>query len=86
MRSVSMTKETISINANGFVEFKNRNWNFSGDKSTWVRKNSDDSYTLQRASKGIMTEEFITELSEFCTLFGVDFHDVKSGDRIVLEY
>ena len=77
-----MTSE-IKTNDKGFVFFGSKNWNYAGDKGTWIRKNNDGSFTLQRAAKGIMSDVYTQAIDDFCKDFGVDFrYGVKAGERI----
>ncbi len=57
-----------------YMEFKNRNWSYLGDKKTWCREEDNGTYTLQIALKGITTDDFQKELVEF-----IDSHEIVSG-------
>ena len=57
-----------------YMEFKNRNWSYLGDKKTWCREEDNGTYTLQIALKGMMSDGFINELCEF-----INSHEVISG-------
>lgn len=67
-----------------YLDFKNRNWNYAGDKKTWVKDNGDGTITVKRAAKGTISEPYLEELKTFCTQYGYDFSQLKSGESITL--
>ena len=71
------------INDKGFIIFKNRNNRFNGDKNSWARLNDDGTITVCMG-KGIMSDEYMEELSEFCSSHGGSFKDLHTGCRIIL--
>lgn len=56
-------KPQIITNEKGFVVFKNRNWNYNGDKNTWARVD-DDKLTVN-IGRGYMSSEYLEELETF---------------------
>lgn len=71
------------INDKGFIIFKNRNYRFNGDRNSWARLNDDGTITVCMG-KGIMSDEYMEELSEFCSSHGGSFKDLHTGGRIIL--
>lgn len=68
-----------------YVDFKNKNWSFAGDKSTWARINADGTITIKRAAKGIVSSAYASELRDYCTDLGVDFDSLKCGESVTVE-
>ena len=73
----------LKTNDKGFIIFKNRNFRFNGDRSSWARLNDDGTITVCMG-KGVMTDEYMEELSDFCAAYGGDFRDLHIGCRITL--
>lgn len=69
---------------NGFVNFKNRNWGFRGDKGTWAKFDGKN-LTVCRAAKGVISSSYTDELREFCSQYGIDFDDVRCGEKVTVE-
>lgn len=68
----------------GYVNFDSKNWGYAGDKQTWA--NYDGDYlTVKRASKGLISEAYENEMTEFCAKHGIDFSDVKPGQAIKIK-
>ena len=74
---------TISdTNASGFITFKSRDFGFAGDKGTWARfDDGTRQLTINRAAKGGMSSAYTDEMREFAAQYGVDFDDMKTGER-----
>lgn len=79
-----MKHEEIKINDKGYVFFGSRNWAYAGDRMTFVKQNKDNSFTVKRAAKGIISDTYNKELKEFCLLFNFDFSNLKSGEEVTL--
>ena len=66
-----------SINNAGYINFKNKKWNFVGDKATWVKVSEDT--VIIKIGKGTISRDYEAEIDAFCELFGVDFIDLACG-------
>lgn len=67
-----------------FIEFKNKNWGYAGDKKTWAAIDKDGNFVIQRAAKGIISGAFESEMREFCADKGVDWDAINCGQRVVV--
>ncbi len=58
-----------------FINFSKRNFSYRGDKGTWAREEANGDITVQIASKGIISDDYLDEIKEF-----ISQHEVVSGD------
>jgi len=82
--------EKISVNKSGFVNLKNRNWSYAGDKGTYAKVDTDKDgnqikLTVKRANKGIISSAYETEMREFCEPYGINFADLSCGMTASIE-
>lgn len=68
----------------GFVEFPGRDWDLRGDKSTWARYDAKTRKLTVNQGRGPMSDAYTQELGAFCEQFGVDFWNMKSGERVTV--
>lgn len=69
-------------NAEGFIIFANRNFSRRGDKGTWARYDSRTGMLIvNKAGKGLISEEFTAEMEAFCAQYGIDFRAMSCGTR-----
>jgi len=83
--------ETTKIKAEdlkaGFVNFQSKNWGFAGDKGTWARVDKKDNriiIIINKAMRGMISEAYTNEISDFCENFDVNFNDISSGQKITI--
>jgi hypothetical protein len=72
------TKKGESKMKDGYVNFKNRNWSFAGDKGTWAKIEGDE-LTVCRARRGTVSSDYNAEIDAFCESFGLDWSRVSCG-------
>lgn len=60
-------RNEIPTNEKGFVIFKNRNWDYNGDKNTWVRVDGDK--LTVNIGKGIISSGYMEELESFLAAY-----------------
>jgi hypothetical protein len=68
-----------------YVKFNNKNWGYAGDKGTWAAFGKDvggKTLTVKRANKGLVSEAYEQELTEFCAPYGIDFGNVRCGQTV----
>lgn len=73
---------TIKTNDSGFIHFGTRDWSYNGDKGTWARLNADNTITVKRAARGIISSKYTKELRAFCEAHGQDFDAIRSGESV----
>lgn len=83
--------DEIKTNQAGFVAFANRSYGYRGDKETWARVSLSDTgeiikLTVRRASKGMISDGYETEIREFCSEFGIDWDSVGCGDSQSIDF
>ena len=74
--------------SNGFIKFGKKNWSYKGDKGTWARFNEEtNEITINLAGRGIISSEYMNELTDFATAIGAkdEFDKMVSGDRITVK-
>jgi len=70
-------------NKAGFITFKSKNWGYKGDKGTWARVKGNQ-LTINRAAAGIMSSAYTQEITDFCEQFGINFGEIKPGERAIV--
>lgn len=65
-----------------FIKFSSRNWGYAGDKQTWAKTNDDNTITVKKAARGIISSEYTEELRAFCTKYGQDFDAIRFGESL----
>lgn len=71
----------IKTNNSNFVIFKKRNFCYAGDKTTWIKKDGDK-LVVSKAKKGIISSSYVDEISAFLEQFGIDFSNIKAGEKV----
>lgn len=75
-----------AVNAQGFVEFKSRNWKHTGSRNTWARWDEDaNTLTINIAKRGGVNTEYWDELQVLCEDWGVEWIKVSRGDRLAIK-
>lgn len=73
----------------GYVNFKNRDFGYKGDKGTWamIDGSNVDGYTLtvKKADKGIISSAYASEISEYAEQNGIDFAALKCGEKATVK-
>lgn len=72
----------FKINKN-FVDFPGRQFSYRGDRGTWVRAETDGTYTLFIGS-GTISSSYIEDLNTFLADFGKEFADFSCGVKHTL--
>ena len=70
-----------TTNGSGYVNFNNKDWGFAGDKKTWAKLENGKA-TVKRASKGIISSAFDSEMESFCSDYGIDWASVGCGQTV----
>lgn len=83
MAWASVKTPAIRTNDAGFVMFQHRNFRFNGDRNAWARVEKNGTITVCMG-RGIMSDEYMAELSDFCAAHGRNFSDLHTGCRITL--
>lgn len=65
-----------------YINMASRNWNWNGDKGTWVRRNDDNTVTVKKAARGLISDAYTAELREFCAQYGQDFDAIRCGESV----
>lgn len=65
-----------------FIKFSSRNWGYAGDKQTWAKANDDNTITIKKAARGIISSEYTEELRAFCAKYGQDFDAIRCGESL----
>lgn len=69
-----------TVNNSGYINFKNRNWSYKGDKLTWAKVNNDnDEIVVKVAANGCLSNAYEEEIRAFFENFNVDFVDIPCG-------
>lgn len=76
--------DKIKTNNSGFVNFKNRNMGFKGDRGSWA-KLTKDKVVVCRSKNGIVSDAYDDELREFCSNYGIEWDTIRCGDKIEKE-
>ena len=71
----------IKTNNAGFVNFKNRNFGFKGDRGTWA-KFDGKKLTVCIAKSGTISSDYTDELKSFCEEYEIDWDAMSCGDKI----
>lgn len=80
-----MTTTAPQTNAAGFVSFNSRSSAYKGDRYTWARYNAETrELTVNIAQSGLISREYLDELGVFCAGYGIDFDDMRPGDRVTV--
>jgi len=67
---------------NNYIKFNNRNWSYAGDKGSWVSQDEkNNTITINKARRGIISDAYISELNEYLDQYGVDFSSMSCGER-----
>lgn len=66
-----------------YVNFKNKNWNYAGDKGTWARTEGK-TVTIKKAARGLISDAYTSELREYCAQYGIDFDSIRCGDTLTI--
>lgn len=81
-----MTEPTTKLTP-GYVSFKNRRWDFRGDKDTWAKVSDDrKSLTVKYARHGTVSSDYYDEFASFCSDHGIDFDELRkqSGKAVTV--
>lgn len=74
-----------TINNAGFVVFESRWWRRGADRNTWARYDAETrELTVQKTSRGIITDDYRAEIGDFCAEYGIDFETMRHGDRVTV--
>ena len=81
-----ISRNELRLNDSNFVIFNSRNFRRQGDKNTWARYDaSNNTLTVCKAGRGLMSDEFTAEMREFCASCGIDFDTMSCGQRVTVE-
>ena len=62
-------KPRITTNEKGFVIFRQRSWNYAGDRNTWARV--DGNKLTVNVGRGIISSGYMEELKNFLTPYNL---------------
>ena len=65
-----------------FIKFSSRNWGYAGDKQTWAKHNDDNTITVKKGSRSIISSEYTEELRAICAKYGQDFDAIRFGESL----
>ena len=67
-----------------YVNFKSKNWSYVGDRGTFARDNGNNTITIKKAARGIISSAYIDELRTYCASLGVDFDEIRCGQSVTV--
>ena len=65
----------------GFINFSSRDWSRRGDKESWARFDAATGKLTVQRGRGIMSDDYESELAAFCAAYGIDFSALHSNEK-----
>lgn len=69
-----------------FTKIEGRKRGYRGDRESWVKIDTDtetgaQTITVQRANRGKLSYSYEAGLQSYCETIGIDFSNVRPGER-----